>query len=219
MGHDPVRYPVLLDLVGRPCLVVGGGPVAARKVRGLLAAGATVRVVATAVGDELAALISSGEPVEVRERPVRDDDPTGPDGAGGPRWAFVFAATDDRDRNRALVAAAEAHGTWANDATDATGGPASLPAVHRQGPITLAVGTGGAHPGAATWLRDRAAATVDPAVPVVLDLLDQHRRDHPGAGRVDWRAVVASGMLGVIREGRVAEAKERLEACLSSSSD
>ena len=43
MSTNP--YPVNLDLAGRPALVVGGGPVAARKVAGLLAAGAHVSVV------------------------------------------------------------------------------------------------------------------------------------------------------------------------------
>ncbi|MGH7300890.1 MAG: NAD(P)-dependent oxidoreductase, partial [Candidatus Rokuibacteriota bacterium] len=38
-------YPALLDLAGRPCLVVGGGPVAEGKVEGLLAVGARVTVV------------------------------------------------------------------------------------------------------------------------------------------------------------------------------
>ncbi len=54
---------------------------------------------------------------------------------------------------------------------------------------------------------------------VALDLLDRRRRDQPDGPRVDWRTIIESGMLDAIREGRVAEAKERLEACLSSSSD
>ena len=42
-------YPIYLDLHGRPCLVVGGGPIATGKVRGLVEAGALVTVVAPAV--------------------------------------------------------------------------------------------------------------------------------------------------------------------------
>ncbi len=46
-------YPVWLDLHDVPVLVVGAGPVAARKVDGLVAAGASVRVVATSVSAAL----------------------------------------------------------------------------------------------------------------------------------------------------------------------
>ncbi|MBX3314419.1 MAG: hypothetical protein KF906_08875 [Actinobacteria bacterium] len=232
MGDDAeepeVRYPVLLDLRGRRCLVVGGGAVAARKTRGLLAAGAAVRVVATVVGPDVAALRAGVEIIDldrpggslvVEERAVTEDDPLGPEGPGGPPWAFLVAATDDAAVNRVLVARAGTRGTWANDATDAHGGPASIPAVHREGTVTLAVGTGGVHPGAAAWLRDRAAGAVGTAPSIALDLLDDHRRRHPDAPRPDWRKVVGSGMLVSISEGRLAEAKERLEACLSSSSD
>ena len=60
-------YPVNLDLAGRRALVVGGGPVAARKVRGLLAAGADVTVVAPEVVDE----ISVDHRVRWHQRPYR----------------------------------------------------------------------------------------------------------------------------------------------------
>lgn len=232
MGDDAEepehRYPVLLDLRGRGCLVVGGGVVAARKVRGLLAAGAVVRVVAPAVGPELEALRVGADIIDVdhpggsllvEERVVEADDPLGPDGPDGPPWAFVVAATDDPAVNAAVVARAGRRGTWVNDASDAHGGPASIPAVHREGVVTVAVATGGAHPGAASWLRDRAADAVGTAPAIALGMLDDHRRLHPEIARPDWRTVVASGMLVSISEGRLAEAKERLEACLSSSSD
>ena len=49
-------YPVLLELAGRRAVVVGGGPVALRRARGLLAAGASVAVIAPAVLPELAEL-------------------------------------------------------------------------------------------------------------------------------------------------------------------
>jgi siroheme synthase (precorrin-2 oxidase/ferrochelatase) len=118
-----------------------------------------------------------------------------------------------------VVAAATAVGTWANDATSANGGPAALPALHRRGDLTVAVSTGGVHPGAAGWFRDLVAGTIGPEHLEALDLADQVRASSPDGARPDWRAAVESGMLELIREGRVAEAKERLQACLSSSSD
>jgi siroheme synthase-like protein len=206
------RYPVLLDLAGQPCLVVGGGVVAARKVRGLLDVAASVTVIAPTATGELAEAASAGR-LRWHERAFADAD------IGHGRWRFVVAATDRREVNRRVVDRATEAGTWANDASVADGGPAALPAVHRDGPVTLTVSTGGIHPGAAAWLRELAAGAIGPEHLTALELAAEIRAATPGGLRPDWRAAVDSGMLDLIREGRVAEAKERLQACLSLSSD
>lgn len=209
------RYPVLLRLDGERCLVVGGGPVGERKVRGLLTVGAHVTVLAPTVVDALRDLADAGSITWDRRRYAPGD------AAGS--WRFVVAATDDRATNRQVADDARAAGVWANDASAPDGGPASTPAVARRGPITVAVATGGAHPGAAAALRDLAVAAIGPEHVVAVELLDEVHRDAEAAGlavtRPDWRQAVDSGMLELIRAGQRAEAKERLQACLSSSSD
>ena len=212
------RYPVMVDLAGRPCLVVGGGTVATRKVLGLLAASARVTIVAPVLSAPLAELAGAGQ--------IRWSEGTfaslgrAPDGAP---WVLVIAATHDPGVNRRIVDEASHAGTWANDASDPTGGPVSLPASRRDGPITLAVSTGGLHPGVARWLCDQAAAALPAEATTALELIDEIRlEDVAGGGlgpRPDWRLAVESGMLDLIREGHRAAAKERLQACLSSSSD
>jgi len=47
-------YPIFLDLRGRPCLVVGGGKRATRKVKALLNADADVSVISPEVTDAIA---------------------------------------------------------------------------------------------------------------------------------------------------------------------
>ena len=206
-----LRYPVLVDLAGRRVLVVGGGSVATRKVRGLLAVAAEVTVCAPRLTEELSLLVDEGT-LAWRHQHYE------PAMAGDP-WAFVVAATSDAAVNGRVVADATAGGIWANDATSPNGGPAALPAVHRDGPITLTVSTDGVAPGAAAWLRDVAAAAIQPEHVTAVALAAEVRAESPAAGRPDWRAAVDSGMLSLIREGHPAEAKERLQACLSSSSD
>ncbi|MBA3281368.1 MAG: bifunctional precorrin-2 dehydrogenase/sirohydrochlorin ferrochelatase [Acidimicrobiia bacterium] len=208
------RYPVLLDLSGQRCLVVGGGPVAERKVRGLLVVAADVTVLAPTATEGLVRAASAG-----RVRWLRQAFDADVISATPARWRFVVATTDDPGVNHQVVVAATHAGIWVNDASAPDGGPAALPAVHRDGPLTLTVSTGGVHPGAAGWLRDLAAGSIGPEHLAALDLVDEVRAASPEAGRPDWRAAVDSGMLDLIREGRVAEAKERLQACLSSSSD
>lgn len=128
------RYPVALDLDGRRCLVVGGGTVGARKVRGLLVVGAHVTIIAPEASPELRQAAADRRLSWLPHRFTPGD--LAPDRSG--RWGFVVAATDDRSVNARVVAAATAVGVWANDATAADGGPAALPAVHRDGPVTVA---------------------------------------------------------------------------------
>lgn len=208
----------MLDLESRPCLVVGGGEVATRKVLGLLAVDAAVTVHAPSLSAPLAELVSAGQAAWIEGPYVGLGVP-----AGAPSWAFVLAATDDVAINRRVVDDATRAGVLANDASDPTGGPAAIPSTRRLGPVTVAVSTDGIHPGASRWLADQAAAAVPPEALVALELVDEVRlEDVAGGGtgdRPDWRTAVESGMLDLIRAGHLAEAKERLQACLSSSSD
>ena len=215
------RYPVNVDLRGRRCLVVGGGAVAERKVEDLLDAGAHVTVAAPTLTEQLATSARSGDIVHL-DRTYEPSDMTSiaADGGSGTsgHWWIVVAATDDPAVNRAVAADGDRTATWVNVASAPDGGSVARPAVHHAGRVTLTVATGGVHPAAATWLRDLAATVIEPEHLALLDLLADLRVEDPG-NRPSWRTVLDSGTLDLIREGRVAQAKERLEACLSSSSD
>lgn len=137
---------------GRRALVVGGGPVAERKVRGLLSAGAEVVVVAPRATGPLAGLAEAGE-IVLHARPFGEDDVTDA--------ALIFAATGDSAVNAAVVAAARARGILVNDASDAVRGDFSTPAVHRSGSLTVAVDSGGLAPSFAKRVRDELAVGFD----------------------------------------------------------
>jgi precorrin-2 dehydrogenase / sirohydrochlorin ferrochelatase len=204
----PSQYPVSLTVEGRPCLVVGGGAVARRKVEGLLAAGAVVTVIAPEVDADLAAL-----PVRVERRPYRPGDAA--------QFRLAIAATDDPATNAAVAADAEAAGVWVNAADDFAGSSFTLPSVARRGPIVVAVSTGGQSPALAVWLRRRIEADLGAEYEVLLRLLSEARDTIKASGRstegVDWPSVLDSNMLELIRAGDIGKARERLEACLSSS--
>lgn len=213
MATGAPRFPVHLDVEGRRVLVVGGGTVALRRSRELLACGAEVTVVAPRLHDELQAVRNeSGLTVEPRlYRPGE-----------AAHYRFVVAATDDVEVNRLVCADADAAHVWANDASRSEGGAVTVPAVLRRGSVVVSVGTGGSSPVLAAWIRDKIAALLGPEVGVLADLMGDARREarsDPAADVVpDWRPALDSGMLDLIRHGRILEAKERLSACRSSSS-
>jgi precorrin-2 dehydrogenase/sirohydrochlorin ferrochelatase len=203
------QYPVNLILCGKRCLVVGGGPVAARKAAGLVACGAEVHVIAASAGPELAAL-----PVVIEERPYRSGDLAG--------YRLVMAATDDPLVNRAIFEEAEAAGTWVNSADDPASCTFTLPSVIRRGPLMVTVSTGGRSPALASWLKRRLEEQLGPEYQVLVDLLAAAREDIRAAGRTteeaDWQSVLDSDMLDLIKAGQENVARERLQTWLSSSS-
>ena len=205
-----MQYPVNLVLDGRSCLVVGGGRVALRKVEGLTACGARVRVVAPRITPDLLAFPG----VMCDLRAWRPGDLVG-------MW-LVIAATDDPAVNRAVFEAGEQAGTWVNGADDPANCSFTLPSVVRRGDLQVTVSTGGRSPALATWLRRRLEGEIGPEYADLLDLLAAERDGLKAAGRstegLDWQSALDSDMLGLIRTGDLAHARERLQTCLSSSS-
>ena len=210
MPAEPA-YPVNLLVAGKRCLVVGGGAVAAQKARGLAEAGAEVHVVAPHVDEAVRAVPG----VTWQERGYDRDDLSG--------CALVIAATGDSFVNRQVFEDAEARGIWINAADDPANCTFTVPARVRQGDLLVTVSTSGRSPAVASWLRRRIEAELGPEFAKLLDLVATEREQMLREGRsteaVDWQNAIDSGMLlELIREGRIAEAKERLQACLSSSS-
>ena len=209
MPVDAVQYPVNLIVEGRRCLVVGGGDVAARKAAGLRACGADVHVVAPAIGDAMRRV----DGVTWEERPYRAGEVAG--------YRLAVAATGDPDVNRAVFDDGEAVGVWVNSADDPASCSFTLPSVARRGPVTVTVSTGGHSPALAAWLRERFEAQLGPEYETLVDLLATERAALQAAGRstedADWKRALDSDMLELIRAGQIMSARERLQACLSSS--
>jgi hydroxymethylbilane synthase len=142
-------YPIALDLRGRLAVVIGAGTIAARKVRGLLAAGARVRVVAPEALEELREAAAAAT-IEFRERPFEPDDLEGA--------VLVYAATPVAEVNSAVVAAARARRILVDDTSGSEPSDFSTPLVHRTGSVSFAIDTGGSSPSFALRLRDELRA-------------------------------------------------------------
>jgi precorrin-2 dehydrogenase/sirohydrochlorin ferrochelatase len=159
-------YPLLVDLTGRRCLVIGGGRVAERKAVRLLECGALVEVIAPTVTPHLDALAGEGR-IRCRCRPATPDDVPG---------AFlVFVATDDPAVNRVLAQSAQQSGALVNVADDPDACTFIVPSVFRRGDLTVAVSTAGGSPALAKRLRERLEATIGPEYEAFLSALRELR--------------------------------------------
>jgi uroporphyrin-III C-methyltransferase/precorrin-2 dehydrogenase/sirohydrochlorin ferrochelatase len=137
-------YPVMLQLKGRRCLVVGAGGVALRKVQGLVTEGARVHVVAPQVVSQIEALAENGQ-ITIDRRAYRPDEARG--------YALVFTATNDREVNRLVFDDARRAGVWVNSADEPDLCSFHLPARVQRGPFQLAVASAGEAPFATRRIR------------------------------------------------------------------
>jgi uroporphyrin-III C-methyltransferase/precorrin-2 dehydrogenase/sirohydrochlorin ferrochelatase len=144
-------FPLFLRLEGRRVLVVGGGAMAAQRVRQLAGAGAVVTVVAPEVRGDIDALAR-----EVLRRPFEASDLAG-------AWLAVAAAT--AEVNRAVARAAEARGVFVNAVDDPVTASAYCGSVLRRAGVVAAISTEGRAPALAALLRE----ALDALLPVDLE--------------------------------------------------
>jgi siroheme synthase-like protein len=197
--------PLFVELAGRRCLVLGGGGVAARKVDGLLAAGAAVTVISPDVTPALAALAAEHR-VEHVARGYAPGDLAG--------FALAFAATDDGAINAAVAAEGRRFGVWVNAADDPAHCDFILPSVLRRGALTVAVSTGGASPALARVIREEIEACVPAGYAALADVAGDVRcslraRRH-AADAETWVSALDGEVRRLAAAGRVAEARRRL---------
>jgi siroheme synthase-like protein len=203
MTEQLAVYPASLLLRGRPVLVVGGGPVALRKVEGLLAAGALVTVVAPDVCAGIEALAGAGEAggVRVERRRYRRGEVA--------RYRLALTATGLPEVDRALFEDGERVGVFVNAADDPAGCSFHVPAVVRRGAVTIAISTGGTSPALAAWLRARIEDAVGPEYELVAEVLGstraEARRQGVPTGTLDWDDLI-SRLLGAPAGGPAATA-------------
>lgn len=146
-------YIACLKLEGQPVLVVGGGRIATGKAESLVAAGASVKVVAPRAIATLEKLAEAGRVTWSRE----SFEAQHLDG-----HLLVIAATDDTELHRSIYELASARRMLVNIVDVPELCNFIVPAIHRDGPFTIAISSGGASPALAKRLRDQIAATFGP---------------------------------------------------------
>jgi precorrin-2 dehydrogenase / sirohydrochlorin ferrochelatase len=163
LGVDNFQYfPVCLKITGRQCLVIGGGRVGERKVKGLLAHGALITVVSPELNEALSSLLRDGA-IQWRNRPYQEGDLAG---------AFlVIAATDDPAVQERVHAEAEARNILLNVADVPKWCNFILPATARRGDLSISVSTAGKSPALASAMRQALELQFGPEYGVLVNIL------------------------------------------------
>ncbi len=155
-------YPVNLNITDKLCLVVGGGAVALRKVKSLLAGGAKIRVISPEILFELNVLAQTAK-IEWFARGFVEGDVKG---------AFlVFAATNNSAVQALIEQEAAKYSVLLNSADDPQNSHFHVPAHFRRGKMLITVSTGGGSPALARKIRQQLEVEFVPEYEIVVELL------------------------------------------------
>jgi precorrin-2 dehydrogenase/sirohydrochlorin ferrochelatase len=206
-------YPVFLKLDGRPCVVIGGGVVAERKVEGLLQVGAAVTVISPNLTERLRFWVTDRQ-VSHLAREYQSGDLAGHE--------LVFVATDNHEVNKAVFGEALERGVWVNAADDPSHCDFVLPSVLRRGELVVAVATGGSSPALSQAIRKELDAYFTEDYVALSEIVAEVRRElrersfHAGAEV--WREALDGKMRRLVKEGKQKEARDYLFVKLGAES-
>lgn len=199
-----MSYPVTLHLGGKKVLVVGGGNVATRKVKGVFESGAHIELVAPNVTSELSNLAMSGV-FHWHRRNFKETDLKG-------AW-LVFAATNKPEVNREVWEAATKAGVFCNIADDPSGGDFIVPALWRDGDVTVTVDSSGQAPVLSAWLRDFIGPKLPEGTAMAAELLGRMRRGvEDSKSRVEWYGMLDDGLVHDLGRGDFEAASKKVDA-------
>ncbi len=206
--------PLFLKIEDRPCLVVGGGKVAARKVSLLNRAHAHITVVAPKTCDEIKTLAEQGT-VSWVEREFREADMEDA--------VLVIAATDDETVNRAVSELANQHRIPVNVVDSPELCSFIMPSIIDRSPVQVAVSTGGASPVLARLLRARLESFIPAAYGRLAHLVDEYRHSvkqrfsNVGQRRYFWENILQGRVAELLFAGHEEKARTALQEAIEDA--
>ncbi len=207
-------FPAFLRLDGCRVLLVGGGEIAARKLRLLGRTAARIDIVAATLNDEVAEACAGGRATHLATRFSATQ-------VSGCR--LVVAATDDRELNLGVAAAADAAGVPVNVVDDVAASTFITPSIVDRSPLLIAISTGGAAPVLARRLRERLEALVPAAYGRLAGFM--HRWRQPVLDQVEtparrglWERMLDGPTAQRVLEGDEAGADRMMEALIDGQS-
>lgn len=202
--------PISLDVKRKRCLVVGGGPVAARKVRSLLECGAHVVVVSPHLCDDFETLRPH---IEYSMRLFHSEDCA--------NCLLIFACTSSREVNEKIAVVAQDCGVLCNVADDSAPSDFANMATVRRGEITVAISTDGGSPALSKHLKANIEKVIGDEYAQLLKLMSERRAkieySNAQTERANkWRSILRSDVLDLLRNGETDAASKRVDEILNA---
>lgn len=207
-------FPVFLDIKNKPCLVVGAGNIAARKIESLAKAGASVKVIALEICSAVQSLAVEFK-IEFEQRDFIDTDIDG--------MFLVISATDNSSLNKRISEIAQAKQIPVNVVDDTDLCSFITPSTIERNPIQIAISTGGSSPVLARHIRTKLESIIPSSYGDLAGLFARYRDavqdafPHVDERKRFWESVLESPIAENVFSGRMDRANEALEALISRS--
>lgn len=204
--------PIFLQVKNRPCLVVGGGKVAARKVLMLHRAGADITVVSPSLCAEIAERAGAGEITHIN-REFRSEDMDA--------MVLAVAATDDMALNQRVSRLANEHRIPVNVVDNPALCSFIVPSLVDRSPIQVAISTGGASPVLARMLRSRLESLIPSAYGRLASMVDEFRQrvkerfPDSDQRRYFWENVLQGRIAELLFAGQEEKARTELQEAIA----
>lgn len=208
--------PIFIQIKNRPCLVVGGGAIAARKVALLRKAQADVTVVSPEICDELKKL-SQENLIHYVNRGFEDADIAAS--------VLVIAATDQREVNQRVTDCANQLRIPVNVVDSAELGNFIMPSIIDRSPVIIAVSTGGSSPVLARMIRTKLEGSIPAAYgqlgKLVEGFRDKVKKTFPNveSRRSFWEKILGGSVAELVFTGHESEARHLLEQAIAQQSE
>ncbi|HZK43676.1 MAG TPA: bifunctional precorrin-2 dehydrogenase/sirohydrochlorin ferrochelatase [Syntrophomonadaceae bacterium] len=205
-------YPIYINLMDKPCLIVGGGTVAQRKVESLLDYGARVTVVSPVVTDSLSSFATEGL-ITIKPRKFVPDDLE--------VVFMVFIATNDNETNRFIAKLCADKQILVNAVDDPPNCDFYVPSIVRRGSLALAISTEGKSPMLAKLLREELEGYLVEEYAEYVDLLGEYRGSIKeefsdiNIRKQIFHDLVHADIFDILKDGKRERARERIEECIS----
>ena len=206
-------FPLFIKLQNQPCLIVGAGEIAARKIALLVRADAKITVVAETISPQVKRLAEEYGLI-VRQKSFEASDIDG--------FRFVVSATDDCATNNLVASEAEAQKILVNVVDTPALCSFIFPALVDRSPLTIAVSSGGAAPVLARLLRAKIETVIPPAYGRLAELAEKFRsavKQHiikPEQRRIFWENILQGRVAELVYAGMDQQAEQLLQHTLDT---
>lgn len=201
-----IFYPLFLNIKDKKCVIVGGGEVSYRKIKGILNCGAKIIVISPEFNKKILR-IAKDKPIKLIKRRYRKTDINGA--------SIVIAATGNKELNKRISEDSKKVGALVNVVDDIRRSDFISPSFFRRGNLTIAISTGGKSPIIAKKIRERIEESFSDEYKILINLVgdirSQLKKEGINISTKRWESAIdIDSLLDFLKRGEYKEARDSL---------